>query len=518
MRRPGCLALACEAAMVRRMQTDGLGATMTDSVPVYERPSVWMTRRYIVALVLVAVLAASGLAVFLALAEAHERTLAVVNVSGRQRMLSQRIALYVERLANQQCGEDRSSCLLPLKTAIDEFERAHTSLTGGSPVQVVPGPTSQQVERLYFEGAPSLDTQAVTYVQTARRVLDSDLAQLTIDDPAVRHVIAQASGPLLLSLDMVVQQYQRDGEAALARLRSVETAVVVLTLLTLAIEGVLIFAPMVRRLQRQFDQIEAISADLQDANLGLEARVEDRTRDLDRARAEAEHANRSKSRFLAAAGHDMLQPLQAAEMFTGMMSDLVLPDKARRLLTDLGRTQRSLRYLVDSVLEVSRLEAGVVQPAIQAMPIGDIFEAVATELAPLALDKEIRLNIVPTDLVIDSDPRLLLRVLRNLAANAVRYTDQGGVVIGARRRGDQVLLQVVDSGPGIPEADIGRIFDEFVQVRRLGRDRGEGLGLGLAIVERLCRLLGHRVELVTQEGRGSRFSVVCQRSENSRVL
>lgn len=467
---------------------------MTAIPRMYERPSVWMTRRYVVALVLVAVLVASGLMLFLALATTHEKMLEVVNISGRQRMLSQRIALYVERLVDGTCqDETRRACQKEIRIAVESFEAAHQRLLQGWATAMEPG----------------LDRRVRVFVAATHTVLTLPPDDLTRQTPAVRAVSEGASGPLLLALDRTVRRYQLEGEQALRRLQWVETAVVALTLLTLVIEAALIFAPMVRRMQRQIDHIDAISADLQESNRTLEARVEQRTRELNRARAEAVQANQSKSRFLAAAGHDMLQPLQAGEMFVGLLSGQPMSDRALQMLDDLARTQKSLRHLVDSVLEVSRLEAGVVRVTRQRVSVDAVLDDVVAEMAPWALKKEIRLNIVATGLEVESDPRLLIRIMRNLVANAVRYTDSGGVVLGARRRGDAVRIDIVDSGRGIAEADCQRIFDEFVQVEQTGRDRSEGIGLGLAIVDRLCVLLGHQVSVCSREGQGSRFSVLC---------
>lgn len=468
-----------------------------------------MTRRYVMALAAVAMLAVAGLGAFQALVAAHDSTLAVVNISGRQRMLSQRIALYVEKLSHDTCDDRRSTCVEALHEAITLFDTAHRALAFGSAALDVPGPTSPQVEGLYFGGSPSLHERVERYTAAARIVAATPAESLTPDHEAVRYVLAEGPGPLLDSLDKIVHQYQLDGEAALATLRRMELAVVTLTLLTLLLEAMLIFRPMVGRIRSQFGHIDRMSASLRRANEELEARVLARTRELADAKAEAEKANRSKSRFLAAAGHDMLQPLQAAEMFTGLLDGEPLSPRGRSVLTDLRRTQTSLRHLVHSVLEVSKLEAGTIRPAIQPVAVAPLLHGLAAELGPQALDRDLRLNVVAPELWVESDPLLLERVLRNLVGNALRYTHAGGVVIGARRRGDRIWVQVVDSGVGIAATDQARIFQEFVQVGETAHDRSEGLGLGLAIVDRLCRLLNHRVTVKSAPGRGSTFTVDC---------
>lgn len=486
-----------------------IGSTPVPAV----RPSVWMTRRYVVALAAVALLAVSGLAAFQALAAAYDRTLAVVNISGRQRMLSQRIALYVEKLADDDCRVARSACVLDLREAIEAFETAHDGLAYGSETLDVPGPTSDEVRALYFSGDPSLHEQVRRYIAAARVVADAAPETLTAESRAAQYVLTEGPGPLLNALDRIVLQYQLDGERAYTALRRLEFAVVALTLLTIMLEALLIFRPMVRRTQIQFDHIERMAARLQRTNETLEARVAARTRDLADAKADAEQANRAKSKFLAAAGHDMLQPLQAAEMFSGLLQAEPLSTRGASLLAELRRTQDSLRHLVRSVLEVSKLEAGSVKPSLQAVPVRGLLDALASEFGPQALERDLRLDVAaPADLAVESDPILLERVLRNLAGNALRYTESGGIVLAARRRSDRVWLQVFDTGVGIAEEDQDRIFQEFVQVGPHAHDRSEGLGLGLSIVERLCRLMGHRLWVKSTPGRGSAFTVDCRRA------
>ncbi|EKV31322.1 hypothetical protein C882_3695 [Caenispirillum salinarum AK4] len=472
-----------------------------------------MTRRYVLALAAVALLAVSGLAAFQAMAAAYDRTLAVVNISGRQRMLSQRIALYADSLADDECRRPRTECVADLAEAIETFRRAHHGLAYGSEVLDVPGPTSPAISALYFSGEPSLHQRVLRYINAAEQVVDAAPEDLTPDHPAVAYILTQGPGPLLESLDQVVLQYQLDGEEAYETLRRLEIAVVTLTLLTILLEALLIFRPMVQRTQTQFDHIERMAEHLRRANETLEQRVAARTRDLADAKADADKANQAKSKFLAAAGHDMLQPLQAAEMFAGLLAAEPLSTRGESLLAELRRTQDSLRHLVRSVLDVSKLEAGTVTPSFQPVPVRALLDGLAAEFGPQALDRDLRLNVVAPDVAVESDPILLERVLRNLVGNALRYTDAGGVVLGARVRGDRVWLQVVDSGVGMETNDLNRIWQEFVQVGTKAHDRSEGLGLGLAIVERLCRLLGHRVFVNSRVDHGSCFTVDCRRTD-----
>ncbi|ALJ37367.1 PAS domain S-box protein [Azospirillum brasilense] len=233
-----------------------------------------------------------------------------------------------------------------------------------------------------------------------------------------------------------------------------------------------------------------------------------RTEDALRAsKAEADRANVAKSKFLAAASHDLRQPVQAMMLFQSALAARLDGHPAGPLLDSMGQAMDGLRMLLDSLLDVSKLDAGLIVPQLQDLPIGPIIEQLGTEYHPQAEAKGLRLRVVPCALTVRSDPALLMRILRNLVENALRYTEQGGLLIGCRRRGDRLRIEVMDSGIGIPSDKHGEIFEEFFQVSNQERDRSKGLGLGLAVVRRLARLLGHKVHLRSRLGAGSAFCV-----------
>ncbi len=238
------------------------------------------------------------------------------------------------------------------------------------------------------------------------------------------------------------------------------------------------------------------------------------------ARSAAENANRAKSQFLAAASHDLRQPLHAMGLFAAALSLKAREPEIKPLVASINASVEALEGLFAQLLDLSRLEAGALQPHCTRLRLAPLFARIGDDFAPQANASSLRLAARSTSLAVDSDPALLERVLRNLVSNALRYTHSGGVVLGARRRGADVRIDVIDTGVGIAPEDRERVFDDFVQIHAKPRHHagGRGMGLGLAIVRRLADLLGHRLELASRIGHGSRFSVCVPRaSDEDRV-
>ncbi len=238
--------------------------------------------------------------------------------------------------------------------------------------------------------------------------------------------------------------------------------------------------------------------------------------DAHEAQHEAEQANRAKSRFLAAASHDLRQPMQSLFLFTEVVRGHVTTKEGRSALTMLERGLDTLKSLLDSLLDVSRLDAGVIKADVGEVALGPLLDEVAASYAPIAASKGLAFTVEATcATAVRSDRTLLARMLRNLVENAVRYTDAGFVRMRCRAdaKADTLHIAVEDSGIGIPPDHLERIFEEFHQVGNPERDRAQGLGLGLAIVERLSALLGHPVEVRSEPGRGSTFSIAVPLAE-----
>ncbi|MGV8955400.1 MAG: PAS-domain containing protein, partial [Cypionkella sp.] len=250
---------------------------------------------------------------------------------------------------------------------------------------------------------------------------------------------------------------------------------------------------------------EAI-AGLSRANETLEARVLARTLELEDALDVAERANASRTRFVAAASHDLLQPLSAAKLFLASIEDTAIPPETRATLDKAHNALVSVEGILDALLNISKLESGKAAVSAGPVPLGPMLAQLQEEFAEFAKAKGLQLIVRPSAVVVTSDPAYLRRILQNLIGNAIRYTARGMVLVGARLRGGMCRLEVWDTGPGIPEAEQSNIFKEFHRLNARA-SASEGMGLGLAIVERACALLGHPLDLQSRLGRGSCFVV-----------
>lgn len=229
---------------------------------------------------------------------------------------------------------------------------------------------------------------------------------------------------------------------------------------------------------------------------------------LREATLDAERANRAKSKFLASASHDLRQPVQSLVLLLALIERQVATNpRALETSRMMKQALGGLNGLLTAILDISRLDAGVVAPAIDNVDLRAMVDRLSSEYGAKAADKGLELRVVSPNLHALADASLLERALRNLIENAIRYTPNGGVLIGLRRRGSQVRVDVVDTGIGVPVEKQQEIFDEFIQLNNPGRDLAKGLGLGLAIVARLAALLDARVEVSSRVGRGSRFSL-----------
>ena len=228
---------------------------------------------------------------------------------------------------------------------------------------------------------------------------------------------------------------------------------------------------------------------------------------LRRAKEAAERANAAKSRFLAAASHDLRQPLQALDLQRAVLARRVADPEALQTLRELGLSIDVMRNTLDALLDLSQLETGAIKAEVGEFALDELFRRIAGEFRGLAAAKGLELKVVPTSAVVRSDPRLLERIVQNLVANAVKYTHAGKVLLGCRRRGGQLRIEVGDTGIGIAPDQLEAIFEEFYQVANAARERRFGLGLGLSIAHAAAKLLGSTLDVRSALGRGSSFAV-----------
>jgi signal transduction histidine kinase len=242
-------------------------------------------------------------------------------------------------------------------------------------------------------------------------------------------------------------------------------------------------------------------------NERLVAALEARGLQLQEQTLAAERAERAKTRFIAAASHDLRQPMHAIGLLAGMLRSRVASGQEREVTQRLERSVAVMDNLFNAILDLSKLDSGAVRPAIAQVPLRAVLDSIEIHFAPEAASKQLALKVFPSRAIVRTDAALLERVMRNLVSNAIKYTGRGGVLVGCRRRGERLSIGVWDTGTGIAPEDLERVFEEYVQVGDRPRDRSEGLGLGLSIVRRLARLLDSEVKVASTLGRGSWFGL-----------
>ena len=284
-------------------------------------------------------------------------------------------------------------------------------------------------------------------------------------------------------------------------------------------------AALMSRVERSIDQqFNAFS--LFETAIALDHQVLNRTQQLQealrsiersndhlyRAKQQAEAASSLKSSVLISVTHDLLQPLNAARLTLSTFAEMGVSDRGAALVEQVDRSLLTLEDLLRTLLDISKLDAGVLKPEARPILISSLFGPLRDEFAPLAAKRGLSLKIEPSSAAVISDPLMLRRILQNLLANALRYTHRGEVLMGCRQKGDEIQIQVHDTGPGIPEAQRQAIFLEFQRGEADAGD-GAGFGLGLSIVRRFATVLGHEIQLSSRVGYGSTFSIALPRTE-----
>jgi signal transduction histidine kinase len=264
---------------------------------------------------------------------------------------------------------------------------------------------------------------------------------------------------------------------------------------------------LVHRFMSAYAELERMNAELDLRVAAKSAELLNNMAQLELAKAGAEEANRAKSRFLAAASHDLRQPLQSLGLFVTTLGMKTSSPQTQDIVVKINQSVEALERMFTDLLDISRLDAGSIALERRRFPVQQVFDRLAVGFLPLAQQKGLRLVIRATPEWTESDPIMFERILRNLVSNAIRYTERGGVLVACRRRGRRLWIQVWDTGIGIPESEHEKIFEEFYQLGNPERDRRKGSGLGLGIVRRLAALLGERLTLRSVVGRGTVFAL-----------
>lgn len=280
-------------------------------------------------------------------------------------------------------------------------------------------------------------------------------------------------------------------------------------------------AALIERVERSMDQ-QGNAFSLFQTAIGLETQVRQRTdeltatlrrleqtnRALNAAKEAAEAANISKTRFIAAASHDVLQPLNAAHLSISALADIQTSRQGKNLVRQVEQSLETMNDLLRTLLDISKLDSGVMRPEITSLPLDMLLDSLRSDFQPIASAKNLHIRFRPTEAVVRSDRSMLRRILQNIISNAIRYTRDGGVLIGSRKRGSMLRIDIVDTGIGIPQDQFEAIFEEFHRgTIPPGIDAGyqAGLGLGLSIVQRMVSTLGHHIAFTSKEGHGTAF-------------
>lgn len=500
------------------------------NTPGAPEPSRWMTRRYAIALTVIALLAGAAYMAMTMIIKQQESTGAVVNISGRQRMLSQRTTLFVQRMLLSGTQEAYEAARSELRKATNLIEDSHQGLTRGDPGLGLPTTMSQRVHGLYFEGEKGLDRRMAAFVKALRRVDSTPFGHLGAGLPEVQHILSEAPGPLLRDLDAVVWQYQREGEAEIQRLHQIETGVLLLTLFTLLLEVLFIFRPMVRQVVEQIKQLHGVSETLsekiqerieaQKALQESQEELEQRLRDItDRKRSEATilasreaalAASRDKSLFLANMSHEIRTPLNAILGMGEVLEESGLTAQQSGFLRVLTNAGEHLFALINDVLDLSKVEAEQLVIAAHSFDLREVTEGTCRILQDMTKVKGIALaHVMAPDCprLVVGDPERLRQILLNLIGNAIKFTDQGKIELKVEPwPHDFIRFVVSDTGIGIPASHFDTIFEPFKQVDDSTSRRVGGTGLGLSISRRLVQAMGGTIQLESEVGQGSTFS------------
>ncbi len=452
-----------------------------------------LTLRYIAALSAVALLSLAGQAVVRIYFNRQLSDSQVVNIAGRQRMLSQRIAKAALIVSSTSDPADRELHRRELGQTVELWQRCHRGLQQGDAELGLPDDKSKVVKQMFEELEPSFRGM----LAPAERLGASHAGRQPTPLPSVDVAeILRHEPEFLQGMDTIVSEYAAEASRRVVQVERIELGLLLVTLGVLLLEGLFVFRPAVRRIRTMLGALEATGAKLA------------------AARDAAESASRAKSRFLAVTSHELRSPLHAILGIAEQLQKTPLGDSQRQGLGVVQDAGKTLLALVNDLLDLARIDSGKLELRMQAAPLASVLDGVLALARPAALNKGLDLSAkLAPDLpaAIVTDPLRLGQVLLNLLGNAVKFTDRGSVRLAVARRSRrddvaQLRFSVADTGIGIPPAERERIFQSFTQVDASRHRASGGAGLGLAIARSLVELLGGKLEVESEIGRGSCFS------------